>query len=64
MALENLLIVVTAIIEQMLSKEGFIGIQRNGKYLGNWRFVDLFLYQLFTFIHSIYARIIYNRMKM
>jgi hypothetical protein len=64
MALENLAIVVTVNIEQMLSKEGFTSTQRDGKYFGNGRSVDLFFYQLFTFIHNLFAPIIYNRMKM
>jgi hypothetical protein len=63
MALENLVIVVIAIIEQMFSKEGFTGVQRDGKYFGNGCLVDLFLYQLLPFIHNISTPIIYNRMK-
>lgn len=61
---ENLAIVVIAIIEQMFSKEGFTGVQRDGRHFGNGRSVDLLLYQLFTFIHNLYSLIIYNKMKM
>jgi hypothetical protein len=64
MVFENLAIVVIAIIEQMLSKEGFTSVQRDGRHFGNGRSVDLLLYQLFTFIHNLYSPIIYNKMKM
>jgi hypothetical protein len=55
MALEHLATIIITIIEQMLSKEGFIGIQRDDKYFGIGRSVNLFLYQLLTFIHSFFA---------
>jgi hypothetical protein len=64
MVLENLPIVVITIIEQMFNKGGFISAQRDGKYFGNGCSVDLFFYQLFTFIHNLSTPIIYNRMKM
>jgi hypothetical protein len=53
MALENLANIITIVIEQMLCKEGFVGSQRDGKYFGIERSVDLLFYQLLTFIHIL-----------
>jgi hypothetical protein len=55
MALEHLATIVIAIIEQILDKEGFTGVQRDDRYFGIGRSIDLLLYQLLTFIHSFFA---------
>jgi hypothetical protein len=44
MALENLTIVIIVVIEHMFCKEGFVSIQRDGKYFGIGRLIDLLFY--------------------
>jgi hypothetical protein len=64
MNLENLTTIVIIVIEQMLCKEGFVGTQRDGRYFRIECSVDLFFYQLLTFIHSLSAPPIYTRVNM
>jgi hypothetical protein len=63
-ALKNLTTIITIVNEQMLSKEGFIGTQKNDKYCGIECLVDLLLYQFFTLIHILSPPTIYNKVKM
>jgi hypothetical protein len=63
MYLENLATIITTIIEQMFNKEGFISVQRDGRYFGIGSFVDLLLYQLLTLLHSLSTPNICNRVK-
>jgi hypothetical protein len=48
----------------MFCKEGFIGVQKDGKYFGIGCSINLFFYQLLTSIHNLFTPPIYNKVKM